>query len=243
MKRFTSLFAIAASMLAFVILFSAPNVQAQNGQHGNSFIDENGDGYNDNAPDADGDGIPNGQDPDYVAAGAQTGKAANKGFIDADGDGINDNAADDDGDGIPNGQDEDYVRPEAGMGQNAGAGFKGGKGQGQRGAMRFIDEDGDGINDNAPDADGDGVPNGMDEDFVRPENSGRFGQGGGKGAHGFVDEDGDGINDNAPDSDMDGVPNGQDPDWVAPEDCPGAGAQDDGKIKGRFGRGGRGGKN
>ncbi|MHB8078537.1 MAG: hypothetical protein ACYDIE_04705 [Candidatus Krumholzibacteriia bacterium] len=30
------------------------------------FIDENGDGYNDLAPDADGDGIPNGLDPDYA---------------------------------------------------------------------------------------------------------------------------------------------------------------------------------
>jgi len=30
------------------------------------FVDENGDGFNDLAPDADGDGIPNGMDPDYV---------------------------------------------------------------------------------------------------------------------------------------------------------------------------------
>jgi hypothetical protein len=30
------------------------------------FVDDNGDGYNDLAPDADGDGIPNGLDPDYV---------------------------------------------------------------------------------------------------------------------------------------------------------------------------------
>ncbi len=29
------------------------------------FIDKNGDGYNDNAPDHDNDGIPNGLDPDY----------------------------------------------------------------------------------------------------------------------------------------------------------------------------------
>jgi len=98
MKRFTSLFAVAALLLAFVVLTSAPNVQAQNAQHDN-----------DNAPDADGDGI----------------------------------------------------------------------------------------NDNAPDADGDGIPNGMDEDFVRPENSGRFGHGAGNGAHGFIDENGDGFNDNA----------------------------------------------
>lgn len=30
------------------------------------FLDEDGDGFNDLAPDADGDGIPNGLDPDYA---------------------------------------------------------------------------------------------------------------------------------------------------------------------------------
>lgn len=43
-----------------------------------------------------------------------------------------------------------------------------GPGQGN-GVCQFIDEDGDGFNDLAPDADGDGIPNGMDEDFVKPE--------------------------------------------------------------------------
>ncbi|OGD23383.1 MAG: hypothetical protein A2Y70_00460, partial [Candidatus Aminicenantes bacterium RBG_13_64_14] len=33
---------------------------------GTKFIDENGDGINDVARDADGDGIPNGQDPDWT---------------------------------------------------------------------------------------------------------------------------------------------------------------------------------
>lgn len=37
------------------------------------------------------------------------------------------------------------------------------------GICQFIDEDGDGFNDLAPDADGDGIPNGLDPDFVRPE--------------------------------------------------------------------------
>ncbi|MFH0734475.1 MAG: hypothetical protein V1773_09380 [bacterium] len=32
---------------------------------GNKFVDINGDGINDYAPDHDGDGIPNGLDPDY----------------------------------------------------------------------------------------------------------------------------------------------------------------------------------
>lgn len=31
-----------------------------------AYVDENCDGFNDNAPDADGDGIPNGQDSDYT---------------------------------------------------------------------------------------------------------------------------------------------------------------------------------
>ncbi len=44
----------------------------------------------------------------------------------------------------------------------------GGPGQGN-GVCQFIDEDGDGFNDLAPDHDGDGIPNGLDPDYVRPE--------------------------------------------------------------------------
>jgi len=65
--------------------------------------------------DEDGDGIPNGQDPDFDGAKIRGGNA-NGGFVDTDGDGINDKAMDDDGDGIPNGQDPDYTRPEDGSG-------------------------------------------------------------------------------------------------------------------------------
>lgn len=54
-------------------------------KHGLGFVDADGDGYNDNAPDHDGDGIPNGLDEDYMGAGK-------RGFVDEDGDGINDNA-------------------------------------------------------------------------------------------------------------------------------------------------------
>ncbi len=54
-------------------------------QKGKNFVDADGDGYNDNAPDHDGDGIPNGLDDDFLGAGK-------KGFVDLDGDGINDNA-------------------------------------------------------------------------------------------------------------------------------------------------------
>ena len=38
------------------------------------FVDLNGDGINDNAIDSDGDGIPNGQDPDYVKPKDGTGQ-------------------------------------------------------------------------------------------------------------------------------------------------------------------------
>lgn len=93
----------------------------QKGVKGQGFVDENGDGYNDNAADADGDGIPNGQDADYDGAKARKGNNA-KGFVDADGDGVNDNALDADGDGIPNGQDDDFVRPQDGSGIKRGGG-------------------------------------------------------------------------------------------------------------------------
>jgi hypothetical protein len=93
------------------------------------FVDANGDGYNDNAPDADGDGIPNGLDPDYLGA-RRMGQL--RGFVDEDGDGLNDYAQDADGDGIPNGIDPDYD------GAKMMHGFRG-----------FVDLDGDGINDNA----------------------------------------------------------------------------------------------
>lgn len=89
-----------------------------------AFVDENGDGVNDLARDADGDGIPNCQDPDWArpqdgsgykgGAGKGTGTAAvtsaagaGKAFrLDRDAD----------GDGIPNGQDADWTRPQDGSG-------------------------------------------------------------------------------------------------------------------------------
>jgi hypothetical protein len=140
----------AGLALAVFALFAAP-VMAQTEEHGANFVDENGDGYNDNAPDHDGDGIPNGQDPDYVRPGNAKGNSRGLGFVDEDGDGINDNAPDADGDGIPNGQDEDWVKPEDGSGPALGrgahkwgngfkqdetnpkAGEPAGRGEGQRG--------------------------------------------------------------------------------------------------------------
>lgn len=63
-------------------------------KHGLGFVDADGDGYNDNAPDHDGDGIPNGLDQDYKNSKKR------RGFVDLDGDGINDNL----GLGIGNGR-------------------------------------------------------------------------------------------------------------------------------------------
>ena len=51
---------------------------------GRGFVDEDGDGVNDLARDHDGDGLPNGQDPDWVknkrdGTGAQAGGSQSKG--------------------------------------------------------------------------------------------------------------------------------------------------------------------
>lgn len=53
-----------------------------------NFVDLNKDGYNDNAPDHDGDGIPNGLDPDYQKLMKQK-KRFGK-YKDENGNGIND---------------------------------------------------------------------------------------------------------------------------------------------------------
>jgi hypothetical protein len=41
--------------------------------------------------------------------------------------------------------------------------------KGNDGTKGFVDLNGDGINDNAIDSDGDGIPNGKDPDYVKPE--------------------------------------------------------------------------
>ncbi len=94
-------------------------------QHGKNFVDENGDGYNDNAPDHDADGIPNGVDPDYDGPKVRSG---NKGFIDENGDGINDNQGMKRGGkgkrgyGPGDGTGNSGVRPQDGTGNGAKAG-------------------------------------------------------------------------------------------------------------------------
>ena len=62
----------------------------QHRQRTQNFVDKNGDGYNDNAPDDDGDGIPNGLDPDYVKK-SELKNNKDLPYIDLNGDGINDN--------------------------------------------------------------------------------------------------------------------------------------------------------
>ena len=47
---------------------------------GKNFVDLDGDGFNDNAPDHDADGIPNGLDPDYIK-GAQDGTGYQNGSL------------------------------------------------------------------------------------------------------------------------------------------------------------------
>lgn len=72
-------------MTAFAIIglamLTTPATQAQicDGT-GTNFVDLNGDGFNDNAPDHDGDGIPNGLDADYVK-NAQDGSGYQKGKL------------------------------------------------------------------------------------------------------------------------------------------------------------------
>jgi len=134
MKHAMTRTALTLTLILFGLAIAAAPAAAQNGnpsvQHGPRFVDENGDGYNDNAPDHDGDGIPNGQDPDYVkpedGSGSMRGRAAKNargnfgGFVDEDGDGICDRFQDADGDGVPNGQDPDWVKPQDGTGNRFG---------------------------------------------------------------------------------------------------------------------------
>lgn len=60
---------------------------------------------------------------------------------------------------------------------NAANGFKNGSGNGE---CIFIDENGDGINDNFRDHDGDGIPNFEDPDWIRPQDGTGYGSGQGK---------------------------------------------------------------
>lgn len=84
MKILTSALTIV-TLAAALILVGTNEVSAQdrgNGYTVRGFVDNDGDGFNDLAPDHDGDGIPNGQDPDYVrpqdGTGNQFGNGGNQ---------------------------------------------------------------------------------------------------------------------------------------------------------------------
>lgn len=82
------------SILSLTLLFFAGNLFAQDStdvkrQYKNKqteFVDANVDGYNDNARDDDGDGIPNGKDKDFVKG---SGKGSGNGPKDGTGRGRN----------------------------------------------------------------------------------------------------------------------------------------------------------
>jgi hypothetical protein len=81
MKQLTKILMTLGLVLVLGNYISTQDLLAQQGK-GNpdkGFVDLNGDGINDNAIDSDGDGIPNGQDPDYVRPQNGTGqKIANQ---------------------------------------------------------------------------------------------------------------------------------------------------------------------
>ncbi len=77
MKTLTKLWMIFTLVLSLSLYLTSSDLLAQQGKGQKSnkgFIDLNGDGINDNAIDSDGDGIPNGQDPDYVKPQDGTGQ-------------------------------------------------------------------------------------------------------------------------------------------------------------------------
>ena len=79
MKKIISMVAVfgivfGVSQVTPVVANAAPNQYGSLFSGLRGFIDLDGDGINDNAPDDDGDGIPNGQDPDYLRNQNASGK-------------------------------------------------------------------------------------------------------------------------------------------------------------------------
>ncbi|HES58945.1 MAG: hypothetical protein JW956_02100 [Calditrichaceae bacterium] len=93
MKAIMYLLTILIGILLAGNLFAQDSTQAQNSDadKDREFVDNDNDGYNDNAPDHDGDGIPNGLDPDWRKLQKEKKKGKKNRFVDLDGDGINDN--------------------------------------------------------------------------------------------------------------------------------------------------------
>jgi hypothetical protein len=75
-------------MITVVTVFDTGHAQDTTGTvpgHGRRFIDLDGDGYNDNAPDHDGDGIPNGLDPDWQRRKGGRGKGRRFQYLNLEG--------------------------------------------------------------------------------------------------------------------------------------------------------------
>ncbi|MEZ4650206.1 MAG: hypothetical protein R3E97_15770 [Candidatus Eisenbacteria bacterium] len=64
-KLSVMLAAVLALAVVSAVVMAGPNGSGKV-HRATNYVDANGDGYNDLAPDADGDGIPNGADADYV---------------------------------------------------------------------------------------------------------------------------------------------------------------------------------
>jgi large repetitive protein len=162
-------------------------------------------------PDADGDGLPGGSDPDDTNPCIPSRNNAACVAYDTDGDGLpnasdpNDGNPDTDGDGIPDGADVDVNGdgiPDNGT-DSDGDGINDASDVDQVGGG---DADGDGIADskdtidNRTDADHDGMPDAVDPNDSNPDTDG---DGIPDGAD--VDVNGDGIPDNGTDRDGDGI--------------------------------------
>jgi hypothetical protein len=66
MKTMFSLTGVVALLLALTLMLPGGAIAQTCDGQGKKFVDVDGDGINDNAPDHDNDGIPNGLDPDWV---------------------------------------------------------------------------------------------------------------------------------------------------------------------------------
>ncbi|MBD3383884.1 hypothetical protein GF407_03055 [candidate division KSB1 bacterium] len=223
MNRFLQIILINAMLM----IFASTRVVAQTESNENKAVENKKvPAYNPKAPDHDGDGIPNGQDPDYQRKAGQSSVDKN----DAGQQPFSGEGEGDTGETDPDtGSEVDLQSPNKEQLQNRHSQPNG-----------FVDENGDGLNDNAPDADGDGIPNGQDEDYEPPRDGRGWGRG--HGMHGFIDEDGDGFNDNVP---AFFEPDGKKGGWQRPEECFGRGAragQEFGREPGKAGPGGPAGK-
>jgi hypothetical protein len=142
-------------ILAVGLLLAAGIANAQGFGPGNAggdcpFIDENGDGFNDLAPDADGDGIPNGQDPDYVKPEDGTGAQLRNGQGPGNGNGVF-------GEGLANAFAHMHAYKGEGPGQGQGQSHAYGPGDGTGFGTGPADGTGFGPGDGSGDCDGSGA--------------------------------------------------------------------------------------